>query len=121
MGRSIGKKMKMKQTLFLILVVALITAQTAPAPIDLLSAFLPRPNRQSIKQHGRNKFAVGAALGAVGLISGNQGITNAGFGLAKAGLATKLVAHAFPQQNKKIKRVEFTKAKPTKEEPGENT
>merc|ERR1711992_455369 len=90
MGRSIGKKMKMKQTLFLILVVALITAQAAPAPIDLLSAFLPRPNRQSIKQHGRNKFAVGAALGAVGLISGNKGITDAGFGLAKAGLATYL-------------------------------
>merc|ERR1712241_926311 len=90
----LGKNLKMKQTLFLVLIVALITAQAAPAPIGPLT-FLTQPNRQNLKQHGRNKFAVGAALGAVGLITGNQGIQQAGFGLAKAGLGTKLLAHAF--------------------------
>merc|ERR1712156_1150945 len=89
----LGRNPKMKQTLFLILIVALITAQAAPAPIGIgLPTFLTSPNRQNLKQHGRNKFAVG--VGLLGAVTGNQQLTNKGTGLAAAGLLTKGFAHA---------------------------
>merc|ERR1712078_123427 len=92
----LGRNPKMKQTLFWILIVALITAQAAPAPIGIgLPTFLTSPNRQNLKQHGRNKFAVGAGIGILGALTGNQALTNKGVGLATAGLATKAFAHAF--------------------------
>ena len=43
--------------------------------------------------HGRQKFATGAGLWALGAITGNQGWQNTGAGLAKLGLLSKVGAH----------------------------
>ena len=43
--------------------------------------------------HGRQKFATGAGLWALGAVTGNQGWQNTGAGLAKLGLLSKVGAH----------------------------
>merc|ERR1712045_169 len=48
---------------------------------------------QGLKNHGRQKFATGAGLWALGAITGNQGWQNTGAGLAKLGLLSKVGAH----------------------------
>merc|ERR1711997_123852 len=48
---------------------------------------------QGLKNHGRQKFATGAGLWALGTITGNQGWQNTGAGLAKLGLLSKVGAH----------------------------
>ena len=45
--------------------------------------------------HGATKVATGLGLGALGLITGNQGLQNTGAGLVKLGLASKVAAHFF--------------------------
>ena len=45
--------------------------------------------------HGATKVATGLGLGALGLVTGNQGLQNTGAGLVKLGLASKVAAHFF--------------------------
>merc|ERR1711935_326043 len=56
---------KMKTTFFLILIVALMTANAAP---------FPQLTKPGLKEYGKNKFVVGAAIAGAGLLTGNQGI-----------------------------------------------
>merc|ERR1712224_244358 len=48
---------------------------------------------QGLKNHGRQKFATGAGLWALGAVTGNKGWQNTGAGLAKLGLLSKVGAH----------------------------
>merc|ERR1719418_350225 len=48
---------------------ALITAEAAPRP-----QFGFNFNQENLKDHGRNKFVVGAAVGLAGAVLGNQQI-----------------------------------------------
>ena len=45
--------------------------------------------------HGATKVATGLGLGALGLLTGNQGLQTTGAGLVKLGLASKVAAHIF--------------------------
>merc|ERR1712129_510633 len=80
---------KMKTTFFLILIVALMTADALPFGI-------PQLTKPGLKEHGKNKFVVGAAIAGAGLLTGNQQITSLGTNVAALGLKTKLAAHLFP-------------------------
>ena len=59
--------------------------------IDIPVLFLP--NHYLFYSHGRQKFATGAGLWALGAVTGNQGWQNTGAGLAKLGLLSKVGAH----------------------------
>merc|ERR1712172_49976 len=85
------KKAKMKTTLFFILIVALMTAHAAPFGIQI-----PQLTKPGLKEHGKNKFVVGAAIAGAGLLTGNKGITSLGTNVAALGLKTKVAAHLFP-------------------------
>merc|ERR1739844_201091 len=93
---KITSKAKMKTTFFLILIVALMTADAAPPVFGIP----PVAGRPGLKQHGKNKFIAGAGIAGLGLLTGNQGITNLGTNLAGLGLKTKLAAHLFPSHGK---------------------
>merc|ERR1712020_882224 len=70
----------------------------AAEPLDLFGGifggnrFGGRPN-QGLKNHGRTKFWTGAGLWGLGALTNNQGLQNVGGGLAKLGLASKVLAH----------------------------
>merc|ERR1739838_1160947 len=85
---------KMKTTFFLILFVALMTADAAP-----IFGF-PALTRPGLKEHGKNKFIAGAGIEGLGLLTANAGITSFGTNLAGLGLKTKLAAHLFPSHGK---------------------
>merc|ERR1712127_277439 len=53
-------------------------------------------SQSSLKQHGRDKFIVGAAIKGAGLLTGNQQLQQLGAGIAGLGLKAKLAAHLFP-------------------------
>merc|ERR1712037_350148 len=80
---------KMKTTFFLILIVSLMTADALPFGI-------PQLTKPGLKEHGKNKFVVGAAIAGAGLLTGNKGITSLGTNVAALGLKTKVAAHLFP-------------------------
>merc|ERR1712021_138784 len=85
---------KMNKICILIVAMALITAEAAPRP-----QFGFNFNQENLKDHGRNKFVVGAAVGLAGAVLGNQQIQQVGTGIAVLGLATKVGAHKFPTAN----------------------
>merc|ERR1712038_28464 len=72
----------------------------AAEPLDLFGGLLGNRNRgfggrpnQGLKNHGRTKFWTGAGLWGLGALTNNQGLQNVGGGLAKLGLASKVLAH----------------------------
>merc|ERR1712037_2379 len=85
---------KMNTICILIVAMALITAEAAPRP-----QFGNFFNQENLKDHGRNKFVVGAGVAVAGALLGNQQIQQAGTGIAVAGLVPKGAAHAFPTAN----------------------
>merc|ERR1711953_501410 len=87
----------------LILVVVVLMAEAAPRKYyrrryhsnqRTYGGYSSGPN-QGLKNHGATKVATGLGLGALGLITGNQGLQNTGAGLVKLGLASKVAAHFF--------------------------
>merc|ERR1712109_93204 len=93
----------MKFCTILILVVAILMAEAAPRKYyrrryhsnqRTYGGYSSGPN-QGLKNHGATKVATGLGLGALGLITGNQGLQNTGAGLVKLGLASKVAAHFF--------------------------
>jgi len=53
-----------------------------------------QPNR-FLKDVGRAKIGIGAGLAGVGLLTGNQGLTNTGVNVAALGVGSSLLAHVF--------------------------
>merc|ERR1711971_919904 len=84
---------KMKTTFFLILIVALMTADAAPFGF-------PELTKPGLKELGKNKFIAGAGLAGFGFLTGNAGLASLGTNLAGLGLKTKVAAHLFPSHGK---------------------
>merc|ERR1711941_186657 len=75
----------------LILIAAILMAEAAPRKYyrrryhsnqRTYGGYSSGPN-QGLKNHGATKVATGLGLGALGLITGNQGLQNTGAGLVK--------------------------------------